>query len=167
MGRVVPSNPLQLRDDELAAGIGFGQRQTSSSARSRRMGRMPREPYSWSGPRRGRGWPIRCSRLQALHLAVLHLGVIILAAGRGKRMRSSTPKVLHLLGDKPMLSYPLRASTGLGPENVCVVVATAATGSGTLVRRGRTLPGGGRRGGRRGPRTGVPAREHVARRRRS
>lgn len=50
------------------------------------------------------------------------LGVIILAAGRGKRMRSSTPKVLHLLGGKPMLSYPLRASAGLGPEKVCVVV---------------------------------------------
>ncbi len=50
------------------------------------------------------------------------LGVIILAAGKGKRMRSSTPKVLHLLGGRPMLSYPLRASAGLGPEKACVVV---------------------------------------------
>ena len=50
------------------------------------------------------------------------LGVIILAAGQGKRMRSATPKVLHLLGGKPLLSYPLRASAGLGAEKVCVVV---------------------------------------------
>ena len=33
------------------------------------------------------------------------LNVIILAAGKGKRMISSTPKVLHKILDKPMIYY--------------------------------------------------------------
>ncbi len=50
------------------------------------------------------------------------LGVIILAAGQGKRMRSATPKVLHLLGGKPLLSHVLDACAGLHPDRVLVVV---------------------------------------------
>ncbi len=50
------------------------------------------------------------------------LGVIILAAGQGKRMRSATPKVLHLLGGKPLLSHVLDACAGLEPDRVLVVV---------------------------------------------
>ncbi len=50
------------------------------------------------------------------------LGVIILAAGQGKRMRSATPKVLHLLGGKPLLSHVLDACAGLDPDRVLVVV---------------------------------------------
>lgn len=54
------------------------------------------------------------------------LGVILLAAGLGKRMRSSLPKVLHRLGGKPMLLYPLRAARGLNPERIAVVVGHGA-----------------------------------------
>ena len=50
------------------------------------------------------------------------LGVIVLAAGQGKRMRSATPKVLHLLGGKPLLSYVLEACAALKPAKVLVVV---------------------------------------------
>ena len=50
------------------------------------------------------------------------LGVIILAAGQGRRMRSATPKVLHLLGGKPLLSHVLEACAVLEPDRVLVVV---------------------------------------------
>lgn len=50
------------------------------------------------------------------------LGIIVLAAGLGRRMRSSLPKVLHRLGGKPMLLYPLRVARGLNPERIVIVV---------------------------------------------
>ena len=50
------------------------------------------------------------------------LGVIILAAGQGRRMRSATPKMLHLLGGKPLLSHVLETCTALEPDRVLVVV---------------------------------------------
>ena len=50
------------------------------------------------------------------------LGVIILAAGQGKRMRSATPKVLHLLGGKPLLWHVLEACAALDPDRMLVVV---------------------------------------------
>ena len=56
------------------------------------------------------------------------LGVIILAAGQGKRMRSATPKVMHLLGGKPLLSHVLGACAGLEPDRVLVVVGHGAEG---------------------------------------
>ncbi len=50
------------------------------------------------------------------------LGVIILAAGQGRRMRSATPKVLHLLSGKPLLAHVLDACATLEPERLRVVV---------------------------------------------
>ena len=49
------------------------------------------------------------------------LHVVILAAGQGKRMRSSLPKVLHLLAGRPLLSYVVEAASGLGTARVHVV----------------------------------------------
>ncbi len=40
--------------------------------------------------------------------------VIVLAAGEGKRMKSSTPKVLHPLWGRPMLEWVLLAAEGMG-----------------------------------------------------
>jgi bifunctional UDP-N-acetylglucosamine pyrophosphorylase/glucosamine-1-phosphate N-acetyltransferase len=54
------------------------------------------------------------------------LGVILLAAGEGKRMKSSLPKVLHRLGGKPLLWYSLRTVRGLKPEKIAVVVGHGA-----------------------------------------
>ncbi len=49
------------------------------------------------------------------------LHVVILAAGHGRRMRSSLPKVLHLLAGRPLLSYVIEAASGLGAARVHVV----------------------------------------------
>jgi bifunctional UDP-N-acetylglucosamine pyrophosphorylase/glucosamine-1-phosphate N-acetyltransferase len=49
------------------------------------------------------------------------LSTLILAAGEGKRMRSRTPKVLHALCGRPLLSYPLRLARTLSDRVVLVV----------------------------------------------
>ena len=49
------------------------------------------------------------------------LHVVILAAGHGKRMRSSVPKVLHLLAGRPLLSHVIAAATALDAAHVRVV----------------------------------------------
>jgi bifunctional UDP-N-acetylglucosamine pyrophosphorylase/glucosamine-1-phosphate N-acetyltransferase len=48
--------------------------------------------------------------------------VIVLAAGEGTRMKSSTPKVLHRLGGRTMLGHVLAAAEALDPEHLVVVV---------------------------------------------
>ena len=47
---------------------------------------------------------------------------VILAAGQGKRMNSSLPKVLHPLAGKPMISYSLDIVLSLGIEKRIVVL---------------------------------------------
>ena len=54
------------------------------------------------------------------------LGVIILAAGQGTRMKSSVPKVLHQVGGKPLLLHVLRAARELRPTIVAVVIGHGA-----------------------------------------
>jgi len=49
------------------------------------------------------------------------LSVVILAAGKGTRMRSAFPKVLHQLAGKPLLNHVYDTSMSIGAENVCVV----------------------------------------------
>jgi bifunctional UDP-N-acetylglucosamine pyrophosphorylase / glucosamine-1-phosphate N-acetyltransferase len=51
--------------------------------------------------------------------------VLILAAGQGTRMRSSTPKVLHDLCGAPMVLWPVRAALAAGAERVLVVDSPA------------------------------------------
>ena len=48
--------------------------------------------------------------------------VVVLAAGEGTRMRSTTPKVLHELLGRSLLQHVLAAVTGLRPGRVAVVV---------------------------------------------
>ncbi len=50
------------------------------------------------------------------------LAVIILAAGKGVRMKSDLPKVFHKLVGKPLLQHVLEVVKKLDPEKVCVVV---------------------------------------------
>lgn len=52
--------------------------------------------------------------------------VVILAAGKGTRMHSETPKVMHEIGGKPMLGHVLNAAQKLGASKVHVVVGHGA-----------------------------------------
>jgi bifunctional UDP-N-acetylglucosamine pyrophosphorylase/glucosamine-1-phosphate N-acetyltransferase len=54
------------------------------------------------------------------------LHVIVLAAGQGKRMRSSLPKVLHPLAGRPVVAHVLAAVRTLSPQAMTVVVGHGA-----------------------------------------
>ena len=56
----------------------------------------------------------------------MSLSVVILAAGKGKRMFSESPKVIHSLADKPMLQYVIDAAKKLKPENINVIIGHKA-----------------------------------------
>ena len=49
------------------------------------------------------------------------LNVIILAAGKGTRMHSTIPKVLHTLAGKSLIEHVLQAAYALNPSQVLVV----------------------------------------------
>jgi bifunctional UDP-N-acetylglucosamine pyrophosphorylase/glucosamine-1-phosphate N-acetyltransferase len=54
------------------------------------------------------------------------LAIIILAAGKGTRMKSELPKVLHPLLGRPLLSHVLETARRLQPEKTVVVVGHQA-----------------------------------------
>ncbi len=49
------------------------------------------------------------------------LHVIVLAAGKGQRMVSDLPKVLHLLGGKPLLEHVINTAQQLTPQAIHIV----------------------------------------------
>jgi bifunctional UDP-N-acetylglucosamine pyrophosphorylase/glucosamine-1-phosphate N-acetyltransferase len=65
---------------------------------------------------------------QASQPASLPLDILILAAGLGTRMRSSTAKVLHKLGGRPLVAHVCRTASALvkGERPVYVVVGHQA-----------------------------------------
>jgi bifunctional UDP-N-acetylglucosamine pyrophosphorylase/glucosamine-1-phosphate N-acetyltransferase len=54
------------------------------------------------------------------------LAVLVLAAGKGTRMKSGLAKVLHPLAGRPMLAYVLDAAAALRPERLISVVGRDA-----------------------------------------
>jgi len=50
------------------------------------------------------------------------LNVVILAAGKGERMLSRKPKVMHEIMGKPMISYVVERAQELNPHKIVVVV---------------------------------------------
>ena len=50
------------------------------------------------------------------------IGVIILAAGQGTRMKSSLPKVMHKIAGRPMIAHLLDQASQLFPEKIAIVV---------------------------------------------
>lgn len=55
-------------------------------------------------------------------MAERSLAVVILAAGQGTRMKSSTPKVLHPIGGRSLIAHVLDAAAGLDPRTIVAVV---------------------------------------------
>ena len=49
------------------------------------------------------------------------LNIVILAAGKGTRMHSNTPKVLHQVGAKPILGHVIDCAKKLNPHKIIVV----------------------------------------------
>ncbi len=56
----------------------------------------------------------------------MSVAAIILAAGRGTRMRSKRAKVLHELGGEPMIARAIHAAAALEPEPIVIVVGHQA-----------------------------------------
>lgn len=54
------------------------------------------------------------------------IAVIILAAGKGTRMKSDLAKVLHKVADLPMVVHVVRAAQGVTQDNIHVVVGHQA-----------------------------------------
>lgn len=56
----------------------------------------------------------------------MQVDVVILAAGKGTRMYSSRPKVLHEIGGKPMLAHVINAANTLADSRVHCVIGYGA-----------------------------------------
>jgi bifunctional UDP-N-acetylglucosamine pyrophosphorylase/glucosamine-1-phosphate N-acetyltransferase len=54
------------------------------------------------------------------------LGVILLAAGQGTRMKSNLPKVLHPLAGRPLFLHVLGTAQRLNPKRVAIVIGHGA-----------------------------------------
>ena len=82
-----------------------------------------------------------------------NLAVVILAAGQGTRMKSTTPKVLHDLAGMPLVGHVLATAEHLGAGHVVAVVrherdtvaaAITAQSPGVIIADQDDLPGTGR-----------------------
>lgn len=68
------------------------------------------------------------------------LVAIILAAGKGTRMRSKYPKVLHKVGGKPMLQHVIDAASAAGADKKVVIVGHEAELVEAMVGNQGTMP---------------------------
>ncbi len=56
----------------------------------------------------------------------MSIALVVLAAGKGTRMHSDLPKVLHPIAQVPMLLHAMRAGNALSPERVVIVTGHGA-----------------------------------------
>ena len=56
----------------------------------------------------------------------MSLSIVIMAAGKGTRMKSARPKVLHALAGRPMVNHVVDAVSGLGAQRLVVVTGHGA-----------------------------------------
>ena len=56
----------------------------------------------------------------------MSLKVIILAAGKGTRMKSAMPKVLHRVAERPMVQHVIDAASSLGADKTVLVIGHGA-----------------------------------------
>ncbi len=77
-------------------------------------GKFHRAAQEAAGPR---GFVVGCSLMSKQKLAV-----VILAAGRGLRMKTDIPKVLHSVAGRPMIGYVLGAAQALDPDLMVAVL---------------------------------------------
>ncbi|MBF0586849.1 NTP transferase domain-containing protein [Prosthecochloris sp. N3] len=56
----------------------------------------------------------------------MSLAMIIMAAGKGTRMKSDLPKVLHQANGKPVIEYVVETSRSLSPEHIVLIVGHQA-----------------------------------------
>lgn len=54
------------------------------------------------------------------------LDILVLAAGKGTRMRSDLPKVLHPIGGKPLVQHVLETARQVGGDRIMVIVGHGA-----------------------------------------
>ena len=57
----------------------------------------------------------------------MDLHVVVLAAGKGTRMKSARPKVLHRIAGRPMIEYTLANAATLAPQSMVVVIGHEAS----------------------------------------
>jgi bifunctional UDP-N-acetylglucosamine pyrophosphorylase / glucosamine-1-phosphate N-acetyltransferase len=57
---------------------------------------------------------------------MFHLHVVVLAAGKGTRMKSARPKVLHPLAGRPLVEHVLRTVAQLSPQSTILVIGHGA-----------------------------------------
>src|SRR5690242_15711774 len=62
--------------------------------------------------------------LDSPHLNDIH--VVVLAAGKGTRMKSQLPKVLHGIAGLPLIERVIRTASGIKPSTVTLVVGHGA-----------------------------------------
>ena len=63
------------------------------------------------------------------------LSVLILAAGKGTRMNSNYPKVLHNVGNIPMIYYSIDLAQKLNATNIGVVISENAVEIRNFIKR--------------------------------
>src|SRR5918996_789144 len=64
-----------------------------------------------------------CDSCRGLVAMGAPLTVVVLAAGKGTRMKSGLPKVLHRVAGRPMIGHVLAAAAALDPARAVVVLA--------------------------------------------